>query len=116
MVTGKKLVHWGGSLPWARQHLSDDNPGYVKIQAGLFDNQATYEVLESDAHVQFSELWMGGRAISNGVSRANEYAILSLQRTERAGKSELVTQLGVTYSIECACARALWRQHYSVAG
>jgi hypothetical protein len=101
-VAGKKLYHWGASgLTWARQHLSDDNSGYVEMQAGLFENQATHEFLEPGEQVQFGELWMGGRDL-NGVSRANEHAILSLERMAGAGKSELVTQLNVTHSIEGA--------------
>jgi Flp pilus assembly protein TadD len=98
VVTGKKLFHWGSSLPWARQHLSDDNSGYVEMQSGLFENQATYEFLEPGAETKFSELWMSGRDL-NGISRANEHGILSLERLAREGKSELVTQLSVTHSI-----------------
>jgi hypothetical protein len=109
VLAGKKLFHWGSSLPWARQHLSDDNSGYVEIQAGLFDNQSTYEFLEPGGQTQFSELWFSGRDL-NGVSRANEHAILSLERAAGAGKSELVTQLSVTHSIAGA-ALALYRNN-----
>ncbi len=79
------------------------------MQAGLFENQATYEFLQPGEQSQFSELWMAGRDL-NGVSRANEHAILSLERTAGAGRSELVTQLNVTHAIAGA-KLALYRDN-----
>ncbi len=110
VVAGKGLFHWGASgLSWARQHLSDDNSGYVEMQAGLFENQATHQFLQPGERIQFSELWMGGRDL-NDVSRANEHAILSLERTATAGESKLVTQLNVTHAISGATL-ALYRDN-----
>lgn len=97
VVTGKKLYHWGTvNYRWVRQHLSDDNSLYVEMQAGLFANQETFEFLEPGEEVNFTELWMAGRDL-NGVSRANENAILSLERVPP--DNALVTQLNVTHAI-----------------
>ncbi len=80
VVTGKKLYHWGAAgLSWARQHLSDNNTGYVEMQAGLFGNQAIHEFLQPGQAIDFTEWWMAGRGI-NGVSRATPDAILDFER------------------------------------
>jgi TolA-binding protein len=116
LVDGKKLFHWGTSgLNWARQNLSDSNLGYVEIQAGLFENQETHEFLQPGQQIKLAELWMGGRDL-NGVSRANEHAILSLERLATAGKTALITQLNVMHVIAGATvalyrdATAVWQE------
>jgi tetratricopeptide (TPR) repeat protein len=97
VVAGKKLYYWGtGNYAWVRQHLSDTNALYVEMQAGLFGNQSTHEFLQPGAEVRFTELWMAGRDL-DGVSRANEHAILALERV--TAKDELVVQLNVTHRI-----------------
>ena len=99
IVTGKKLYHWGRTgLAWARQHLSDTNSGYVEMQAGLFGNQEIREFLEPLQQVEFTEWWMGGREL-NGVTRANEQAILSFERVPGARGNNLVVQLNAVRSI-----------------
>ncbi len=102
LVPGKQLHTLSASdLVWAREHLSDNNSGYVEIQAGRFETQGMHEFLQPGEQVQFTERWMGARDL-NGVSRANEHAILSLARVTAPGKQDLVAQLSVTHAIPAA--------------
>ncbi len=80
-VPAKKIWSWGvdaEGLDW-RKALSDDESGYVEIQAGLFRNQETYAFLEPRQNIHFSEYWMPVREIG-GISRANLAGVLSLTR------------------------------------
>src|SRR5215469_1412255 len=80
-VPAKKIWSWGvdeEGMDW-RKALSDDNSGYIEIQAGLFRNQETYAFLEPRQSIHFSEYWMPVREIG-GISRANLSGILSLAR------------------------------------
>jgi tetratricopeptide (TPR) repeat protein len=80
-VPAKKIWSWGvdaDGLDW-RQALSDDNSGYLEVQAGLFRNQETYAFLEPRQAIQFSEYWMPVREIG-GISRANLAGVASLRR------------------------------------
>ena len=48
-VPARKIWSWGvdaDGLDW-RKALSDDNSGYVEVQAGLFRNQETYAFLRA---------------------------------------------------------------------
>lgn len=80
-LPAKKIWSWGvdaEGLDW-RKALSDDNSGYVEIQAGLFRNQETYAFMEPRETIRFSEFWMPVREI-DGISRANLAGVLSLSR------------------------------------
>ena len=80
-LPAKKIWSWGvdsEGLDW-RQALSDDNSGYIEIQAGLFRNQETYAFMEPRQSIQFSEYWMPVREI-DGISRANLAGVLSIDR------------------------------------
>ena len=80
-VPAKKIWSWGvdaDGLDW-RKALSDDNSGYVEVQAGLFRNQETYAFLEPRQVIRFSEYWMPAREIG-GISRANLAGVASLSR------------------------------------
>ncbi len=80
-LPAKKIWSWGvdeEGLDW-RKALSDDNSGYIEIQAGLFRNQETYAFLEPRQSIHFSEYWMPVREIG-GISRANLAGVLSLNR------------------------------------
>ena len=80
-LPAKKIWAWGvdeEGLDW-RKALSDDNSGYVEIQAGLFRNQETYAFLAPRQSIHFSEYWMPVREIG-GISRANLSGVLSLTR------------------------------------
>jgi len=80
-LPAKKIWSWGvdaEGLDW-RKALSDDNSGYIEIQAGLFRNQETYAFMEPRQRVQFSEYWMPVREIG-GISRANLAGVLSIDR------------------------------------
>ena len=80
-LPAKKIWSWGvdaEGLDW-RKALSDDNSGYIEIQAGLFRNQETYAFMEPRQTIQFSEYWMPVREIG-GISRANLAGVVSLTR------------------------------------
>jgi tetratricopeptide (TPR) repeat protein len=80
-VPAKKIWSWGvdeEGLDW-RKALSDDNSGYIEIQAGLFRNQETYAFLAPRQSIHFSEYWMPVRDM-DGISRANLSGVLSLVR------------------------------------
>ena len=80
-LPAKKIWSWGvdaEGLDW-RKALSDDNSGYIEIQAGLFRNQETYSFMEPRQSIQFSEYWMPVREIA-GISRANLAGVLSIDR------------------------------------
>ena len=80
-LPAKKIWSWGvdeEGLDW-RKALSDDNSGYIEIQAGLFRNQETYAFLEPRQSIHFSEYWMPVREI-DGISRGNLAGVLSLGR------------------------------------
>ena len=80
-VPARKIWSWGvdaDGLDW-RKALSDDNSGYLEVQAGLFRNQETYAFLEPRQAIHFSEYWMPAREIG-GISRANLSGVASLIR------------------------------------
>jgi len=80
-VPSRKIWSWGvdaDGLDW-RKALSDDNSGYLEVQAGLFRNQETYAFLEPRQAIHFSEYWMPVREIG-GISRANLTGVASLSR------------------------------------
>jgi tetratricopeptide (TPR) repeat protein len=80
-LPAKKIWSWGvdeEGMDW-RKALSDDDSGYVEIQAGLFRNQETYAFLPPRQSIHFSEYWMPVREIG-GISRANCSGVLSLAR------------------------------------
>ena len=84
-LPAKKIWSWGvdaEGLDW-RKALSDDDSGYVEIQAGLFRNQETYAFLAPRQSIHFSEYWMPVREIG-GISRANLSGVLSLARNGNA--------------------------------
>jgi tetratricopeptide (TPR) repeat protein len=80
-VPAKKIWSWGvdeEGMDW-RKALSDDDSGYIEIQAGLFRNQETYAFMAPRQTIHFSEYWMPVREIG-GISRANLAGVLSLTR------------------------------------
>src|SRR6266567_9572154 len=80
-VPARKIWSWGvdaDGLDW-RKALSDDNSGYLEVQAGLFRNQETYAFLEPRQVIRFSEYWMPAREIG-GISRANLAGVANLSR------------------------------------
>src|SRR5579859_2493692 len=82
-VPARKIWSWGvdaDGLDW-RKALSDDNSGYLEVQAGLFRNQETYAFLEPRQVIHFSEYWMPVREIG-GISRANLSGVASLIRKD----------------------------------
>jgi len=84
-VPAKKIWSWGvdeEGMDW-RKALSDDDSGYIEIQAGLFRNQETYAFLAPRQSMHFSEYWMPVREI-DGISRADLSGVLSLARHDNA--------------------------------
>jgi tetratricopeptide (TPR) repeat protein len=82
-LPGKKIWSFGvdpDGLDW-RRALSDNNSGYVEIQAGLFRNQETYAFLPPQGVIRFSEFWMPVREIG-GISRANLNGVVFMSRTQ----------------------------------
>jgi tetratricopeptide (TPR) repeat protein len=80
-LPAKKIWSWGvdaDGLDW-RKALSDNESGYMEVQAGLFRNQETYAFLEPRQVLHFSEYWMPARDIG-GISRANLAGVASLTR------------------------------------
>jgi tetratricopeptide (TPR) repeat protein len=96
-MPGKKIWSWGSTAEdgdrWVRRNLSDDGSTYVEIQAGLFDDQETFQFLEPQQVRTFTEYWMPARNLG-GISRANRSAALFLQRSaEKDGKVDLSFEL-----------------------
>lgn len=82
-LPAKKIWSFGGDdrgLDW-REALSDDGSAYVEIQAGLFRNQETYEFLEPEDRIRFSETWVPVRGLG-GISRGNAEAAVHVERTD----------------------------------
>ncbi len=80
-VPAKKIWSWGvdaDGMDW-RKALSDNDSGYLEVQAGLFRNQETYAFLQPRQVIRFSEYWMPVRDIG-GISRANLAGVASLRR------------------------------------
>ena len=80
-LPAKKVWSFGvdaDGLEW-RRTLSDNNSGYVEVQAGLFRNQETFAFLQSQEVLRFSEYWMPVRGIG-GISRANLHGVVHLAR------------------------------------
>ncbi len=101
-LPAKKIWSWGvdaDGLDW-RRALSDNNSGYVEVQAGLFRNQETYAFLPPQAALHFSEYWIPVRAIG-GISRANRDAAVYLSREE----GRLSARLNVNRDLKAATVR-----------
>src|SRR5579884_2689082 len=80
-LPGKKIWSWGvdaDGLDW-RRALSDDNSGYVEVQAGPMRNQETYAFLQPRQTIHFSEYWMPVRQ-TGGIARANLAGVVNLHR------------------------------------
>ena len=103
-LPAKKIWSWGvdeEGLDW-RKALSDDNSGYVEVQAGLFRNQETYAFLEPRQSIQFSEYWMPVRQM-DGISRSNLAGVLNLTRHGNA----LVAQFNANRTFRQAAIQIL---------
>ena len=103
-LPAKKIWSFGvdaDGLEW-RKTLSDNNSGYVEVQAGLFRNQETFAFLQSQEVLRFSEYWMPVRGIG-GISRANLHGVVHLAREGGA----LHAGLNVNHSIANARVRLL---------
>ncbi len=93
-LPGKKIWSWGvdpDGLDW-RRALSDNNSGYVEVQAGPFRNQETYSFLPPQEALRFNEYWMPVRDIG-GISRANLEGVVHLYREN----GKLIAKLNVNH-------------------
>ena len=98
-----KVWSWGydrEAAAW-REALSDDDSGYVELQAGLFRNQETYGFLEPQENVQFTEYWLPVRDIG-GITRATGDAVLHVTRGAAGG---VAIALEVTRDVPGAAIR-----------
>jgi tetratricopeptide (TPR) repeat protein len=103
-LPGKKIWSFGvdpDGLDW-RRALSDNNSGYVEIQAGLFRNQETYGFLPPQGVIRFSEYWMPVREVG-GISRANLNGVVYMTRADR----KLRVALNVNHAVHDAQIRVL---------
>ena len=85
VLPGRKIWSFGvdaDGLDWHKA-LSDNDSGYVEVQAGPFRNQETYSFLPPQDELKFSEYWMPVRG-TGGISRANLEGVVYLER--KAGK------------------------------
>jgi tetratricopeptide (TPR) repeat protein len=101
-IPGKKIWSFGvdaDGLDW-RRALSDNNSGYVEVQAGPFRNQETYAFLPPQELLRFSEWWMPVRA-TGGISRANLDGVVYLHRED----GRLVAALNVNHRIPGAVVK-----------
>ncbi|MCC7498337.1 MAG: DUF5107 domain-containing protein, partial [Bryobacterales bacterium] len=96
-LPGRKIWSFGvdaDGLDWHKA-LSDNDSGYVEVQAGPFRNQETYSFLPPQDRLTFSEYWMPVRG-TGGISRANREGVVNLHRA--GGK--LTAKLNVNRLIE----------------
>lgn len=101
-IPGKKIWSFGvdaDGLDWHRA-LSDNNSGYVEVQAGPFRNQETYAFLPPQELLRFSESWMPVRA-TGGISRANLDGVVYLHRQD----GKLLAVLNVNHRIPGAVVK-----------
>jgi len=100
----KKIWSWGvdpDGINW-RDVLSDNKSAYVEVQGGLFRNQETYEWMEPDEQVRFTEYWMLARQTGT-ITYANLNGVLGMRRVhEVGGNSTLLVGLNVTHRVEGA--------------
>src|SRR6266849_5011756 len=103
-LPAKKIWSWGvdaDGLDW-RKALSDNESGYVEVQAGLFRNQETYAFLEPRQTIRFSEYWMPVRGLG-GIARANLDGVLNLTRDGKSLRAAFTSN----HSIQGASVRIL---------
>jgi tetratricopeptide (TPR) repeat protein len=99
-LPAKKFWSWGSDpdgLDW-RVALSDDKSAYVEVQAGLFRNQETYEFLEPQETIAFTEYWLPLREIG-GMVRATPDAALNVTRSPEgstAGSNQVTLDAAFT--------------------
>lgn len=91
-LPGRKIWSFGvdaDGLDWHKA-LSDNDSGYVEVQAGPYRNQETYSFLAPQDELRFSEYWMPVRG-TGGISRANVEGVVKLER----GGGKLTAKLNV---------------------
>jgi tetratricopeptide (TPR) repeat protein len=105
-VPGKKLWSWGREGDkLAAADLSDNNRSYIEMQAGLFENQETFQFLEPGESRKLTEYWMPVRGLG-GVSRANLEGVLYLSRNAgTTGQTQLTVEFDANHKIAGAKVR-----------
>jgi tetratricopeptide (TPR) repeat protein len=120
-----KVWSWGNDRDAAtwREALSDDQSGYVELQAGLFRNQETYAFLEPQESVRFTEYWLPVRDLG-GITRATVDGVLHIERptpdrlrvsldvTRDLPDAHLVLKTGETQesTVQTLTPRVVWRR------
>jgi len=100
-VPAKKVWSWGVDqydLDYIKG-LSDNGSDYSEVQSGLFKDQNTFEFLEPQQTVRFSEFWMPVRGIG-AISRANLDGVVAMVRERQAnGKIALTAGFNANHAI-----------------
>jgi len=80
VLPGKKMFDWGTGPQGVRKgnEFSTKDGAYAELQAGLFEHQPSYEVLEPHTIVGFREIWLPLHGMGVPFSRANESGAVAL--------------------------------------
>ena len=81
LLPGKKVFDWGTGPQGTRKgtEFTEADGAYAEIQAGLFEGQPSYELLEPHRVVRFREMWLPLHGLGTAFSRANEDAAVALE-------------------------------------
>ena len=106
---GKKTWVWGpDGDAYVRSALSDNNTTYVEVQGGALNDQSTFAYLDPQQTRSFTEYWVPARSLG-GITRANLYGILNLQRTkDSTGNDILLVEFSPSRVLSGATVR-LWK-------
>ena len=102
VVTGKKVWYWStAENARVKKDLTDNFPSYLEIQAGLFQDQATYYFLGPEEVKSFTEYWMPICDLG-GLTRASADALMNLKR---APDGLVTMEVSATHAIPNASIR-----------
>jgi tetratricopeptide (TPR) repeat protein len=111
-LPAKKVWSWGcdaDGLEW-RKALSDNNSAVAEIQAGLYRNQETYQFLEPQESITFTEYWMPVHKIG-GISRATPEAVVNMARTRDAAGDRVAVGFNVMRPVRGGRLKILQGDH-----
>ncbi|HEY3380908.1 MAG TPA: DUF5107 domain-containing protein [Vicinamibacterales bacterium] len=111
-LPAKKVWSWGcdaDGLEW-RKALSDNHGAVAEIQAGLYRNQETYQFLEPQESIGFTEYWMPVHKIG-GISRATPEAVVNVARTHDRSGNRLAVGINVTRPVRGGRLQILQGDH-----
>ncbi|MGI8743877.1 MAG: DUF5107 domain-containing protein [Bryobacteraceae bacterium] len=96
VVPGKKVWTWGAGTYGAAisKQVTDDGTIYVEMQAGLFENQETYGLMEPRQSIAFTEYWMPVRGLG-GITRSSLDAAIFVEKISDKGQPAFKIHLNV---------------------